>query len=31
MGVYGMFRVSGIVLRELALVGKVPGMRKSSW
>jgi len=30
-GVYRKFRVSRIVLRELALQGKVPGMRKSSW
>jgi small subunit ribosomal protein S14 len=30
-GVYRKFRVSRIVLRELALEGKVPGMRKSSW
>ncbi len=30
-GVYRKFRVSRIILRELALEGKVPGMRKSSW
>jgi small subunit ribosomal protein S14 len=30
-GVYRKFRVSRIVLRELALKGMVPGMRKSSW
>lgn len=30
-GVYRKFRVSRIVLRELALQGKIPGMRKSSW
>lgn len=30
-GVYRKFRVSRIVLRELALEGKIPGMRKSSW
>lgn len=30
-GVYRKFRVSRIVLRNLALEGKVPGMRKSSW
>ncbi len=30
-GVYRKFRVSRIVLRKLALEGKVPGMRKSSW
>ena len=30
-GVYRKFRVSRIVLRELALEGKVPGMRKASW
>jgi small subunit ribosomal protein S14 len=29
--VYRKFRVSRIVLRELALEGKVPGMRKASW
>jgi small subunit ribosomal protein S14 len=30
-GVYRKFRISRIMLRELALEGKVPGMRKSSW
>ena len=30
-GVYRKFGVSRIVLRELALQGKVPGMRKASW
>ena len=30
-GVYRKFRVSRIVLRELVLQGKVPGMRKASW
>lgn len=30
-GVYRKFRVSRIVLRELALRGMVPGMRKASW
>lgn len=30
-GVYRKFRVSRIVLRELALQGKIPGMRKASW
>lgn len=30
-GYYRKFRVSRIVLRELALQGKVPGMRKASW
>jgi small subunit ribosomal protein S14 len=30
-GVYRKFRVSRIMLRKLALEGKVPGMRKSSW
>lgn len=30
-GVYRKFRVSRIVLRELALRGQVPGMRKASW
>lgn len=29
--VYRKFRVSRIVLRELAHKGQVPGMRKSSW
>ncbi|MEM7681153.1 MAG: 30S ribosomal protein S14 [Planctomycetota bacterium] len=30
-GVYKKFKLSRIKLRELALQGKVPGMRKSSW
>lgn len=30
-GVYRKFGVSRIVLRELALQGKIPGMRKASW
>jgi len=30
-GVYRKFGVSRIVLRELALRGLVPGMRKASW
>ena len=30
-GYYRKFRVSRIVLRELALRGMVPGMRKASW
>lgn len=30
-GVYRKFRVSRIMLRELALKGHVPGMRKASW
>ena len=30
-GVYKKFKVSRIKLRELALQGKVPGMRKASW
>jgi len=29
--VYRKFRISRIKLRELALEGKVPGMRKASW
>ena len=29
--VYRKFKVSRIMLRELALQGKVPGMRKASW
>jgi small subunit ribosomal protein S14 len=29
--VYRKFKVSRIVLRQLALEGKVPGMRKASW
>ncbi len=30
-GVYGKFKISRIMLRELALQGKIPGMRKASW
>jgi len=30
-GVYRKFKLSRIMLRELALEGKVPGMRKASW
>ncbi len=30
-GVYRKFGVSRIVLRELALKGQIPGMRKASW
>jgi len=30
-GVYRKFRVSRLLLRELALSGCVPGMRKASW
>lgn len=30
-GVYRKFKISRIKLRELALEGKVPGMRKASW
>jgi small subunit ribosomal protein S14 len=29
--VYRKFKISRIKLRELALEGKIPGMRKSSW
>jgi small subunit ribosomal protein S14 len=29
--VYRKFKVSRIMLRELALQGKIPGMRKASW
>ncbi len=29
--VYRKFRVSRLMLRKLALEGKVPGMRKASW
>jgi small subunit ribosomal protein S14 len=29
--VYAKFKVSRIMLRELALQGKIPGMRKASW
>lgn len=30
-GVYKKLKISRIMLRELALQGKIPGMRKSSW
>ena len=30
-GVYRKFRISRIMLRKLALEGKVPGLRKASW
>lgn len=30
-GVYKKFKLSRIKLRELALQGKIPGMRKASW
>ena len=30
-GVYRTFRISRIMLRKLALEGKIPGMRKASW
>jgi small subunit ribosomal protein S14 len=30
-GNYRKFNVSRVMLRELALQGKVPGMRKASW
>ena len=30
-GVYRKLRISRIKLRELALEGKIPGMRKASW
>lgn len=30
-GVYKKLRISRIKLRELALQGKIPGMRKASW
>ncbi len=30
-GVYRKFRISRIMLRELALQGMIPGMRKASW
>ena len=30
-GVYSKFMISRIKLRELALQGKIPGMRKASW
>ena len=29
--VYRKFKISRIMLRELALEGKIPGMRKASW
>jgi small subunit ribosomal protein S14 len=29
--VYRKFKISRIMLRELALQGKIPGMRKASW
>lgn len=30
-GVLRKFKVSRIMLRELALAGKIPGMKKASW
>ena len=30
-GVYRKFKISRIMLRQLALEGKIPGMRKASW
>jgi small subunit ribosomal protein S14 len=30
-GVYRKFKISRIMLRELALSGKIPGLRKASW
>jgi small subunit ribosomal protein S14 len=30
-GTYRKFRVSRIMIRKLALEGKIPGMRKASW
>ena len=30
-GVYRKFKISRIKLRELALEGKIPGMRKAAW
>jgi len=30
-GVYRKFKISRLKLRELALEGKIPGMRKASW
>ena len=30
-GNYRKFKISRIMLRELALAGKIPGMRKASW
>ena len=29
--VYRKFKISRIMLRQLALEGKIPGMRKASW
>lgn len=29
--VYRKFKISRVMLRELALEGKIPGMRKASW
>ena len=30
-GYYRKFKISRIMLRELALAGKIPGLRKASW
>ena len=30
-GYYRKFKISRIMLRELALAGKIPGMKKASW
>lgn len=30
-GYYRKFRLSRLMLRKLALEGKIPGMRKASW
>jgi len=30
-GVYRKFKISRIMLRELALAGKIPGLKKASW
>jgi small subunit ribosomal protein S14 len=30
-GYYGIFGVSRLVLRELALLGRIPGVTKASW
>jgi small subunit ribosomal protein S14 len=30
-GVYRKFKVSRIMLRELALAGRIPGLKKASW
>ncbi len=30
-GVYRKFKICRIMLRELALAGQIPGMRKASW